>query len=416
METTLEYPQRSNHSIQPSRVILIMATLLCGLLGLFTAQAQTYDISSLASFNYTNGYFPYAGLVEYNGNFYGTTMYGGKNTYGTIFEITPRGTLTTLYNFDKSDGANPEGTLAQVNGKFYGTTSEGGAYNSGTVFEFTLPDKNGEDGTLIVMHSFLGANGNNPVAGLVLGSDGYLYGTTVLGGANLDGTLFKISPSTYKLTTLYNFCSQKNCPDGSFPYGPVIQGDNGEFYGTTSSGGAFSVGTIFEYTPGKNGSVGTLSTLHSFDNNTEGSWPYAGLIEYDGNFYGATESGGLYTGQAIGKGTIFKLTPNGELTTLYVFSGGSDGANPYGTLVEYKGLFYGTTDGGGTYGYGTVFAISSAGVRDTLVSFDNLESQGDTIRGANPIGGLVEYNGSFYGTTSAGGDSVYGTVFSIVPE
>jgi uncharacterized repeat protein (TIGR03803 family) len=425
METTFEYAQSSNHSIKPSRiynltrigVITIMATLFCALLGLSGAQAETYDISSLASFNYTNGASPYAGLLEYKGTFYGTTQYGGKNGFGTIFEITPSGTLTTLYNFDSSDGANPEGTLVQINGKFYGTTSEGGAYNTGTVFEFILPKKDGEDGTLILMHSFLGANGDNPAAGLVQGTDGNLYGTTVLGGANYDGTLFKISPSKpYKLTTLYSFCSQKNCPDGSFPYAPVIQASNGDFYGTTSAGGTGYVGTVFEYTPGKNGSVGTLSTLHSFNSNTEGHWPYAGLVEYNGNFYGATESGGLVGTQDIGQGTIFEITPTGNLTTLYVFSNESDGANPYGTLVEYNGNFYGTTEGGGTYGYGTVFFVDPAGVLVTEVGFDNQMGEGDTILGAYPMAGLVEYNGSFYGTTIGGGANLYGTVFAMAAQ
>jgi uncharacterized repeat protein (TIGR03803 family) len=399
-----------------SGLILTMATCL---LGLSTIEAEA--ISSLASFNNGDGAQPYAGLVAYNGNLYGTTVYGGAKGAGTIFEISPSGgTPTTLWSFRSSsgDGAYPYGTLVQVKGKFYGTTSGGGASGCGTVFEFTPPAKSGEDGTVTIMHSFKVTDGNSPIGGLVMGTDGYLYGTTMQGGPKNEGTMFKISPtSPYPLTSLYSFCSKASCADGSFPYAGLVQHTNGNFYGTTSGGGVNGLGAIFAYTPGKNGSVGTLAIVHSF-NDTDGAFPYAGLaLTTNKTFYGTTESGGLYSGQLNGQGTIFEFDPsNGVLITAYVFGGNitAHGGNPYGTLVEYNGNFYGTTSVGGADGYGTAFEFSSDGELSTLVNFDGNEGNGnDSLVGTSPVAGLLQYNGNLYGTTLRGGPSNEGTVFSI---
>jgi len=426
MERTTKNAEHSSHSrsliskLSQIGLILTMATLLCGLPGPSRAQAET--ISSLASFNNGNGAQPYAGLVAYNGNLYGTTVYGGAKGAGTIFEISPSGgPPTTLWSFKGSsgDGAYPYGTLVRGKGKFYGTTSGGGASGCGTVFQFTPPAKSGEAGTVTIMHSFKVTDGNSPVAGLVMGTDGYLYGTTMQGGAKNEGTMFKISPtSPYPLTSLYSFCSKANCADGSFPHASLVQYTNGNFYGTTASGGINGVGTIFTYTPGKNGSVGTVATVHSFDD-TEGEFPYAGLVlSTNGIFYGTTESGGLNNGQLNGQGTIFEFDPShGILTTAYVFGGNINayGGNPYGALVEFNGNFYGTTSVGGVDGYGTVFEINSNDALSTLVNFDsNKGASGGSIIGASPVAGLVQYNGNLYGTTLRGGPSNEGTVFSIV--
>jgi uncharacterized repeat protein (TIGR03803 family) len=256
-----------------------------------------------------------------------------------------------------TDGESPFAALVQAtNGNFYGTTEYGGASpgancapNCGTVFEITA------NGKLTTLHSFNGTDGFYIVAGLVQATDGNFYGTAFGGGTNSRGTVFKITQGG-TLTTLYSFCSQSGCTDGYGPEG-LVQASNGNFYGITNYGGANSCGTnscgtVFEITPS-----GTLTTLHSF-NGTDGQFPVTALIQStDGNFYGTT-----YKGGANGDGTIFKITPSGTLTTLYSFcsqSGCPDGQLPLGALVQAtNGNFYGTTEFGGTNGYGTVFSLS----------------------------------------------------------
>jgi uncharacterized repeat protein (TIGR03803 family) len=308
--------------------------------------------------NCTDGFYPYGGLVQAaNGDLYGTTQYGGTNNYGTIFKITPGGTLTTLYTFCSqtcADGAEPFAGLVQAaNGDLYGTTIGGGANgNDGTVFKIT------QGGTLTTLYSFCSqtncTDGDQPVAGLVQAANGDLYGTTIGGGANDDGTIFKITPGG-TLTTLYSFCSQTNCTDGFYPLGGLVQAANGDFYGTTYGGGANGGGTAFKITPG-----GTLTTLYSFcsqTNCTDGGGLEAGLVQAaDGDLYGTTYGYGAYGG-----GTVFKITPGGTLTTLYSFCshGCTDGRHPYAGLVQdTNGDFYGTTHEGASNNGGTVFRLS----------------------------------------------------------
>jgi uncharacterized repeat protein (TIGR03803 family) len=199
-------------------------------------------------------------LVEAkDGNFYGTTSAGGTHVCktrgeekigcGTVFRITPNGKLTTLYNFcseggnDCTDGITPlAGLVEATDGSFYGTTSGGGANADGTVFRITAAGK------LTTVHSFRGADGAIPYAGLLLASDGYFYGTTTFGGANDSGVIFKLATSG-ELTALYNFCSQANCTDGSFPHAALVQA-GGRFYGTTSAGGDAGGGTVFSLSVG----------------------------------------------------------------------------------------------------------------------------------------------------------------------
>jgi len=187
-----------------------------------------------------------------------------------------------------------------------------------------------------------------PYAGLVQASDGNFYGTTTGGGANGAGTVFKVTPAG-RLTTLYNFCYQGYpCSDGGDPYAGLIQATDGNFYGTTLGGGASGDGTVFKITPS-----GTLTTLYNFGG-ADGAVPYGGLIQAtDGNFYGTTSGGG-----ASGDGSVFKITPSGTLTTLHSFAD-SDGASPDGLVQATDGNFYGTTYGGGAYGDGTVFRLVS---------------------------------------------------------
>ena len=325
-------------------------------------------LTTLHSFNVTDGENPWAGLVQAtNGNLYGTTLLGGANSpyyYGTVFKITPSGTLTTLYSFCSqsgcTDGDQPYGTLVlAINGDLYGTTHFGGANNYGTVFKIT------PSGTLTTLHSFGGTDGAYPIGGLLQAINGDLYGTTAEGGANNNcapyngcGTIFKITPSG-TLTTLYSFCPQSGCVDGDQPEGGMVQATNGTFYGTTALGGAnttcfggMGCGTVFKITPS-----GTLTTLYSFCSQsgcTDGETPWAGLVQAtDGNLYGATPYGG-----ANGYGTVFRITPSGALTTLHNFDF-TDGSDTYaGPVQDTNGSLYGTTSGGGANGDGTVFSLS----------------------------------------------------------
>jgi uncharacterized repeat protein (TIGR03803 family) len=204
----------------------------------------------------TEGNYPEAGLVlGTDGNFYGTTAYGGANGYGTVFKITPAGALTTLHNFDGTDGGNPWAGLVQgIDRNFYGTTVNGGANGYGAIFKITPA------GTLTTLHNFVGNDGDNPWAGLVQGTDRNFYGTTMIGGSNGYGTIFKITPAG-TLTTMHNF----DGTDGGSPVGGLAQATNGTFYGTTSSGGtgnncAGGCGTVFSLSVGLGPFVETLPT------------------------------------------------------------------------------------------------------------------------------------------------------------
>ena len=365
-----------------------------------TATAQTFN--TLSSFDVTDGDDPYYGrLVQgFDGNLYGTTSGGGANDNGTAFKITHSGTLTTLYSFCSqsgcTDGAFPAVGLALgIDGNFYGTTEDGGTNSYGTVFKIT------PSGTLTTLHSFDFTDGVHPLGQLVQATNEDFYGTTYIGGANEDGTVFKITPSG-TLTTLYSFCSQSACADGQYPQAGLVQATNGNFYGTTYAGGTDAAGTVFEITP-----AGKLTTLHSFDC-TDGSGAMAGLVQAtNGNFYGTTYACGSYdygvvfkitpsgtltvlhsfdttngeapiaglvqatngsfygttvAGGADNEGTVFEITPAGKLTTLHSFcpqSGCTDGASPYAGLTQAtNGTFYATTNGGGADGDGTVFSLS----------------------------------------------------------
>ncbi len=374
--------------------IICIVCLFCA--AVIPAAAQSVYFTSLVSFDWSNGASPYDALVQgADGNFYGTTAWGGSfcspNGCGTVFKMTATGALTTLHSFESgADGSVPWGGLVQASdGNFYGTTAFGGANGSGTVFRIT------PDGTLTTLHSFNGFDGFLPYSSLVLGTDGNLYGTTVYGGATADdGTVFKITLAG-TLTSLYSFCSQPNCADGAEPFAGLVQGSDGDFYGTTTYGGSNSCsggcGTVFKITP-----AGALTMLHSFDN-SDGRYTQAGLVQgSDGNFYGTTYLGGPYDG-----GTVFKITLSGTLTTVHSFDY-TDGAIPYAAPVQSSdGNFYGTTGGGGAYSAGTVFTMTSAGLLTTLFSFDGTDGgtpQAGLVQATNGIFYGTTSGGGIYAT------------------
>jgi len=375
--------------------------------------AQT--LTTLYSFDVTDGASPAAGAVQAaDGNFYGTTWTGGANGAGTVYKITAGGKLTTVYSFcsqtDCTDGANPQAGLIQATDRnLYGTTLAGGASYDGAIFKIS------PSGTLTTLYSFCSQadceDGSNPQAGLLEATDGDFYGTTSAGGANESGTVYKITPRG-TLTTLYSFCPESNCANGAIPEAGLVQAANGDLYGTTSEGGSNGGGTVFKIT-----SKGLLTTLYSFCSQsecTDGAYPQAGLVQAtDGDLYGTTAGGGT---DRIG--TIFKITPSGTLTTLSSFDD-TDGWGPEGALIRATdGNLYGTTSaGGGTDRSGTVFRINPTGTLTTLYSFC---SQTDCADGSLPEAGLFQgTDGSMYGTTALGGAGSAcshdgcGTVFSL---
>jgi uncharacterized repeat protein (TIGR03803 family) len=250
-------------------------------------------------------------------------------------------------------------------------------------------------------------DGVRPDAGLVQGSDGYFYGTTGEGGTNQMGTVFKISTNGM-LTSFYSFGSVQDTNgvplDGSYPQAGLVQGSDGYFYGTTGGGGTSQSGTVFKISTN-----GALTTLYSFSGN-DGAGPVAGLVQgSDGSFYGTTANGGTtnYNAQmgADGYGTVFRITTNGMLTSLYSFTGTNDGGNPQAGLVQGSdGSFYGTTAAGGTSQMGTVFKISTNGMLTSFYSFGSVQdTNGALVDGAGPSGLVQGSDGYFYGTTSSGG-------------
>ncbi len=379
----------------------------CALCLLFLAvavlsPAQTF--TSLHSFKGPDGANPYTSFAQGpNGILYGTTIDGGPDGSGSIFAMDTFGDVLPLWNFcsNCSDGQFPVAPLVLApDGYLYGTTQSGGTNGGfGTIFKISPTG-----GPLITLHSFSAIDGASPYSSLLPATDGNLYGTTNGGGVNNVGTIFKVT-TTGQLTTLYNFCSAVNCGDGQFPVGPLIQGTDGNIYGTTHAGGNTlcqnGCGTIFRITPG-----GSYTTLHRF-NKSDGDYPYGGVVEgLNGELYGTTGSGG-----ANQAGSVFTLSPNGTLTTIHSFDGAGGGASPYAMSLGSDSNFYGTTSAGGIYGvYGTIFEITPDGTFTTLHSFDIKD-------GAVPYTGLLQSTtGLFYGTTYFGGGFNDGTVFNLNSE
>jgi uncharacterized repeat protein (TIGR03803 family) len=325
------------------------------------------NLKTLVSFDGTNGAEPWSGLVRgKDGDFYGTTQGGGTNigSLGTVFRISTNGTFTSLVSFAGTNGINPNGLALGGDGNFYGGTApqhdSSETYGRGTIFQMT------PDGELTTLNVLNGTNGaffiEPPPQPFVLGNDGNLYGTTQYGGTNDLGTIFQMTTNG-SLTTLILFSGT----NGANP-NELAQAGDGSLYGTTQYGGANGQGTVFKMTTN-----GILTVLYSFsslnhnDENADGAQPISGLVQgNDGNFYGTTSTGGAH-----GFGTIFNAAADGELITLYSFGTLTnfyghplDGSNPNALTIGKDGNFYGTTYNGGTNnniannGDGTVFRLS----------------------------------------------------------
>jgi uncharacterized repeat protein (TIGR03803 family) len=256
-----------------------------------------------------------------------------------------------------------------------------------------------------VFYTFTGTSGSQPVAGLIRDSSGNFYGTTSVGGADNVGTVFKIAKNGTE-TILHSFALSG---DGESPWSTLVRDSAGDLYGTTTTGGTDQFGTVFEVAAN-----GTESVLYSFTGKSDGGFPASGLVsDGSGNLYGTAVYGGVAGGGYTG--TVYELAPSGEYTVLHAFTGSPDGADPVAGLIRDKhGNLYGTTYEGGAYGAGVVYKIAPNGTETVLYNFC---SQAHCSDGGAPNGSLIEdKSGNLYGTTSGGGaTNGYGTVFELSP-
>lgn len=360
------------------------------------ATAQTFTV--LHEFGGLDGAFPEAPLVQdAAGNLYGTTAGGGSLTFGTVFKVDKTGTESVLLSFDITNGAFPtSGLLLDKAGNLYSTALEG-PDGSGVAYRLT---KTGEEKILYAFQGGKGSKAAVPSGNVLMDKAGNMYGAAMRGGIGV-GVLYKINPAR-KLTVLYDF---KDKSDGGVPQGPLVQDADGNLYGTALDNGNQLNGNVFKLD--KNGK---LTVLHTFTGGSDGRVPYGGLLmDSAGNLYGNAFAGG-----DSGEGTVFEITKKGVFKRLYSFTGGDDGANPIGTLVQdAEGNLYGTAaDGGAFVLYGTVFKLSPAGKLTVLHAFTGGED------GASPVAGVIrDSSGTLYGTAEQNFllDQRDGNVFKIAP-
>ena len=300
--------------------------------------------------------------------------------------------LSVIASFDATANTPAAALTRTADGNFAGTTTQGGPANVGTVFTLTA------SGAMTVVYAFTGgADGAYPYGALVQDADGSLIGTTSSGGAGNAGTVFRIS-STGSFTLLYTFTAAS---DGAYPYAGLLRAADGNAYGTTSAAGDHGAGTVF-----KLAADGTFSVVYAFTGGADGGSPYSGLVQgSDGGLYGTT-----YAGGASGNGTVFRLAADGTVATLYAFTGGGDGAYPYGGVaIAADGSLLGTAAQGGDFGQGTVFKLAPDGTFTVLHGF-----VGDASDGGYPVAALAQAaDGSYYGTTYSGGAQNAGTIFKV---
>jgi uncharacterized repeat protein (TIGR03803 family) len=349
------------------------------------------------------GQYPYnAGiLVGSDGLLYGMTFYGGKFGHGVVYDLDGGGNEKVMYNFavlTANGFGQPTGTLIRDStGNLYGTTFSGPAevgYGNGVVFKLN------DSGHSTVLHNFSGGpDGGDPYGGVVLDSNGSLYGTASGGGASGAGVVFKIDAHSNE-TVLYSFTGGA---DGSYPLGSLIRDSKGNLYGTTNGGGVSGAGVVFKIDP-----LGNETVLYSFTGGADGAYPLGGITrDWKGNLYGTTNQGG-----ASGAGVVFKIDVSGNETVVYSFTGGADGAYPQWVQLarDSAGNLYGTTAGGGASNVGVVFKVDTSGNETVLHAFTGGSD------GANPLVGVTfGPGGRLYGTTAFGGQTNAGVAFQVTP-
>ncbi len=339
----------------------------------------------------TNGAAPAGSLTrDSSGNLYGTTSAGGLNGAGTVYRLDPSGKETLLYSFTGgTDGADPQsGVIRDAAGNLYGTTFSGGVNGFGVVYKLDASNM------LTVLHSFTGIpDGYNPSGGLIFDASGNLYGTTTLGGtADGGGAIFKIDTRGEE-TLLYSFvCAPKDIYCDLYPFSGLTLDGAGNLYGTFQSGGPAKSGSVYQLTP-----TGQLIILHAFaQSQADGYSPYAGVVlDSAGNLYGTTQLGGENN-----FGVVYEISAAGQETILYTFTGGLDGGHPFGGLLrDQAGNLFGTTPGGGSDGDGVVYKIDPSGVETVLANFTG-------TNGEYPASSLIfDSAGNLYGTAPGGGNN-----------
>jgi uncharacterized repeat protein (TIGR03803 family) len=397
-------------------------TMRTALLGFVSAvalasTAQAAKTTILHRFDGTDGTNSATALtLGPDGRLYGTTLAAGQFNRGTVFAIDPMtGAFTTLHHFANSEGSDPYGQLLLgSDGFLYGTTRYGGDPNCpsgcGTIYRISTT------GDFATLHVMTELEGTTLQGGLIEGPGGLFYGTATMGGdLNCHGTgascgsVYAFSPQTTNVKVLHKF----NFTDGRWPYGRLVVASNGSLYGTTSSGAAGEAGTVYRIKPSGKG----FTTLVEFANTNAGCQPKAGLIQADnGSLYGMTEDCGNNN-----SGAVYSVTPRGELSTLHRFNPDGyarDGKNPVSELLQApNGKLYGTTRLGGLpvddpNRNGTVFSIRPNGTKYTL-----LHTFTSSPDGAQPTSGLtLGPDGNLYGVTPVGGGESFpgnGTVYRV---
>lgn len=427
----------SNISIRPAAVIGAAAALLVacsgsqppiGTPGATMLRIPTSPLAKSFRVLYEfaggrDGAGPGASLIDANGTLYGTTAGGGRpgcgygSGCGTIFSITTTGAEKVLHRFSgSSDGWDPYAALFKYEGTLYGTTRYGGGSGCVQYFGCGTVYTITPSGAEKVLFAFGSyANGTQPFAGLI-DVNGTLYGTTWHGGTSDNGTVYSLSKNGVE-TVLHSFAGRS---DGALPYAGLIN-IKGTLYGTTWAGGSGCAsggcGTIFSIS-----TSGVERVLYSFAGGSDGANPNAGLTEANGMMYGAT-SPFIGCGSGGGCGTVYRVSITGKEKVLHHFGHGSDGSQPIAGLINVNGTLYGTTKTGGSgvcgkypRGCGTVYSISTRGTETVLHSFSG------GAGGELPQAGLVYVNHTLYGTTGAGGRSRCGsygagcgTVFALTP-
>ncbi len=338
-------------------------------------------------------------VLDWAGNLYGTTSFGGAANGGVVFKVTPGGQETVLHTFTRGPyGNQPDqaGVILDEFGNLYGTTAFNGAGGQGTVYKLDA------SGNPTVVYTFPGPDGGQypRASGVIFGSDGHLYGATNYGGGHGAGVLYQVDGAGDE-KVLYTFAF--TTPNGfGQPDQGVIRDSDGNLYGATFIGQAdfgYGFGVVYKVDP-----AGHATVLHNFTNGADGGYPNNVIRDSKGNLYGTGSGGG-----ASGAGVVFKIDPLGNETVLYSFTGGPDGGFPLGGLTfDSKGNLYGTTNGGGGSGAGVVFKLDTSGNETVLYSFTGGPD------GGFPLGGLIfDSKGHLYGTTNGGGASGAGAVFKI---
>jgi uncharacterized repeat protein (TIGR03803 family) len=406
-----EFQSKKRGNMRPRGFLLSLHLFLAfavlpSIVTLPKAQAQTYSVIH----NFTGGAdggSPLNGLfLNSKGVMYGTASAGGTYGSGVVFQVAPKGSEKVLYTFTGgSDGGSPQSFLIEDKaGNLYGTTNAGGASGSGTVFKIS-----GTKETVLYSFGAQSNDGSVPDAGLAMDASGNLYGTTTEGGLYNGGTVFKLVPAesgSWTENILYNF---GNGTDGATPVAGVTLDASGNLYGTTSAGGAYGYGRVFELSVANSWGE---TVIHDFENQNDGATPYAGLVAGpSGVLYGAATEGGSANG-----GTVFELTPSGESWDFSVISnvpgwGGISGSFR-NIVVDSKGTIYGTTHCDGAASMGTVYElVPSGGSWDfTLLYTINTSTDGYYL-----FSNLVVRDGKLYGTANTGGAHNYGAIFEVTP-